>query len=104
MIPFDKARWWPLLLLLGLCVSAEAREYRRALPGYRFEFPRDHFSRLALTARPSLPDQELDTRKSTQVIYWEGSVNVTGTYEGNPVTGHGYVELTGYAGKFNQRI
>ncbi|MGH7473178.1 MAG: lipocalin family protein [Candidatus Methylomirabilales bacterium] len=53
---------------------------------------------------PSLPDQELDTRKSTQVIYWEGSVNVTGTYEGNPVTGHGYVELTGYAGKFNQRI
>ena len=54
--------------------------------------------------RPSLPDQELDTRKSTQVIYWEGSVNVTGTYEGNAVTGHGYVEPTGYAGKFNQRI
>lgn len=60
--------------------------------------------RLALTVTPSLPDQELDTRKSTQVIYWEGSVKVTGTYEGNPIAGHGYVELTGYAGKFNQRI
>ncbi|HET7853897.1 MAG TPA: hypothetical protein VFM04_05515 [Candidatus Methylomirabilis sp.] len=29
---------------------------------------------------------------------------MTGTYEGDPVIGHGYVELTGYAGKFNQRI
>lgn len=31
-------------------------------------------------------------------------LNVTGTYEGNHVTGRGYVALTGYAGKFNQRI
>jgi predicted secreted hydrolase len=53
---------------------------------------------------PSFPDQELDTRRSTQVIYWEGSVHVRGTYAGQPVAGHGYVELTGYAGRFNKRI
>lgn len=57
-----------------------------------------------LTVTPNFPDQELDTRKSTQVIYWEGSVDVKGTYEGRSVTGQGYVELTGYAGKFDKRI
>jgi predicted secreted hydrolase len=60
--------------------------------------------RLTATVTPSLPDQELDTRKSTQVIYWEGSVLVRGSYQDTPVAGQGYVELTGYAGKFNQRI
>jgi predicted secreted hydrolase len=59
---------------------------------------------VALTVTPSFPDQELDTRRSTQVIYWEGSVRVQGTYAGEQVNGHGYVELTGYAGKFNKRI
>jgi predicted secreted hydrolase len=33
------------------------------------------------------------------LAYWEGSVRVTGTSAGKPVTGQGYVELTGYAGK-----
>ena len=30
--------------------------------------------------------------------YWEGAVEVRGTSAGRPVTGRGYVELTGYAG------
>ena len=46
---------------------------------------------------PILLDQELDTSKSTGVIYWEGAVSVVGTMGGKPVSGHGYVELTGYA-------
>ena len=46
---------------------------------------------------PSMPQQELDTTESTGVIYWEGEVEVTGTVRGNPLTGLGYVELTGYA-------
>ncbi len=29
--------------------------------------------------------------------YWEGAVGVTGLVGGKPVTGSGYVELTGYA-------
>ncbi len=45
-----------------------------------------------LTVRPLLPDQELDLA----VRYWEGAVATTGTVAGRPVSGHGYVELTGY--------
>lgn len=46
---------------------------------------------------PQLPNQELITRKSTQVTYWEGAVQVSGTFRGLPVSGKGYAELTGYA-------
>jgi predicted secreted hydrolase len=53
---------------------------------------------LDLHVRSVLGNQELVTRKSTQVTYWEGSVSVTGTAGGKPVDGLGYAELTGYAG------
>ena len=46
---------------------------------------------------PFFPEQELDTRKSTRVTYWEGAVKVRGRYENKPVEGLGYVEMTGYA-------
>ena len=52
---------------------------------------------LDLTVVPTVRDQELDTRATTGVVYWEGSETVTGTRSGRPVTGKGYVELTGYA-------
>jgi predicted secreted hydrolase len=48
---------------------------------------------LELLVTPYLADQELDTA----VTYWEGAVQVEGTQQGEPVAGHGYVELTGYA-------
>jgi predicted secreted hydrolase len=32
------------------------------------------------------------------VAYWEGVIDVRGTRAGRPVRGHGYLELTGYAG------
>jgi predicted secreted hydrolase len=51
---------------------------------------------LDLTVTPVLADQELDTRKSTSLVYWEGAQKVTGTAGGKPVTGRGYVELVGY--------
>jgi len=54
---------------------------------------------LALEIVPSFPDQELDTRKSTKVTYWEGAVQVRGTYRKKPIQGLGYVEMTGYVGK-----
>ena len=44
-----------------------------------------------------MPDQELDTRATTGVIYWEGSQHVSATRAGSFVGGQGYVELTGYA-------
>jgi predicted secreted hydrolase len=52
---------------------------------------------LDVTVVPTVPDQELDTRATTGVVYWEGSETVTGHRLGRPVTGKGYVELTGYA-------
>ena len=54
-------------------------------------------SDLDLTVTPTLPDQELDTRDTTRVIYWEGEVTVAGTKAAMPISGLGYVELTGYA-------
>ncbi len=52
---------------------------------------------LDLIVTPTLPDQELDTRTTTGVVYWEGSQVVSGTAGGRAVAGRGYVELTGYA-------
>ena len=52
---------------------------------------------LVLEVTPLLADQELRTSRSTLVSYWEGAVAVTGTKQGKPVKGQGYVELTGYA-------
>lgn len=48
---------------------------------------------LDLTVTPRLADQELPV----SVLYWEGTVGLEGTRAGQPVTGRGYVELTGYA-------
>ena len=48
--------------------------------------------RLEIVVEPRLPDQEM----RTSFVYWEGAVTVAGTAEGRPVTGQGYVELTGY--------
>ena len=33
----------------------------------------------------------------TSFVYWEGAVRLSGTRAGRAVSGHGYVELTGYA-------
>jgi len=52
---------------------------------------------LDITIRPILEDQELDTRRTTNIIYWEGDQAVTGTLNGAPIRGHGYVEMVGYA-------
>ena len=46
---------------------------------------------------PTVAQQELDTRSSTGVVYWEGSQVVTATHAGRALGGQAYVELTGYA-------
>lgn len=57
-----------------------------------------------LTLTPAFENQELRTGQSTGVTYWEGSVHVSGTTQGQPVQGDGYVEMTGYAQAFRQKI
>jgi RND superfamily putative drug exporter len=62
--------------------------------GWRIEVP----SRaLSIQLTPTIADQELDTRPTTGVAYWEGSQRVAATEDGRPVGGEAYVELTGYA-------
>jgi predicted secreted hydrolase len=43
---------------------------------------------------PLQQDQELDSRRSTGAVYWEGAVTVA---KDGVAAGHGYLELTGYA-------
>ncbi len=94
----------------GVLVAADG-SYRRVGAGEvdlavtgRWESPRDgalyparwrlRVADLDLEVTPRLADQELDLL----VRYWEGAVAVAGTAGGRPVSGRGYVELTGYAG------
>jgi predicted secreted hydrolase len=56
---------------------------------------------LDLTVTASLKDQEMRTPQSTNVTYWEGSVQAEGMKGGVAVSGVGYVELTGYAKPFD---
>jgi predicted secreted hydrolase len=75
----------------------------RFVPGRRWTSPRTGFSypvEFVVTVggvdyvlAPLMDDQELDSRASTGVVYWEGAV--TASVAGRSV-GRGYLELTGY--------
>ena len=64
------------------------------VPGHRIE----------LILVPTVKDQELITKESTRVTYWEGSVKVEGRCGNDPAKGVGYAELTGYAKPFSKGI
>jgi RND superfamily putative drug exporter len=62
--------------------------------GWRITVPsRD----LVIELTPTVAAQELDTRATTGVVYWEGSQRVSWTEGGVSRGGEAYVELTGYA-------
>jgi predicted secreted hydrolase len=62
--------------------------------GWRISVPSEG---MVLALEPVVLDQELDTRATTGVVYWEGAQTVIGTADGRTITGRAYVELTGYA-------
>ncbi|MES2210525.1 MAG: lipocalin family protein [Chloroflexota bacterium] len=62
--------------------------------GWTIRIPGDG---LEIRLAPTVADQELDTRATTGVVYWEGSQIVSATRDGVAVGGEAYVELTGYA-------
>ena len=62
--------------------------------GWRIRIPAEG---LEIDLTPTVADQELDTRASTGVVYWEGSQHVAATRNGTRLGGEAYVELTGYA-------
>ncbi|HRQ38426.1 MAG TPA: lipocalin-like domain-containing protein [Chloroflexota bacterium] len=57
--------------------------------GWRLEIPKVG---LVLTAVPLMPNQEL----TLNTTYWEGAIAYSGIVNGEPISGRGYVELTGY--------
>ena len=51
---------------------------------------------ISLEILPVINDQELDTRGTTMIVYWEGCCRVIGDVGDRTVTGQAYVELVGY--------
>jgi predicted secreted hydrolase len=61
--------------------------------GWRLRVPRFGLD-VAIT--PVLKDQELDTRGTTMIVYWEGVCTVAGQHAAQATQGRAYVELVGY--------
>jgi len=61
--------------------------------GWKLKVPKLN---LDLTVTPVMPDQELDTRGTTMIVYWEGACEVAGKAGEWDVMGQAYVELVGY--------
>jgi len=53
---------------------------------------------------PLMADQELSTTRSTQVTYWEGAIEATGSIQGRAARAQGYMELTGYAERIPNKL
>jgi predicted secreted hydrolase len=83
---------------------ALAPEQVELLPGRRWRSPRTGAEypvdwNLVIDGRrlqlaPLMDDQELDSRRSTGAVYWEGAVRLL---ENGREIGRGYLEMTGYA-------
>ena len=59
---------------------------------------------LSLELVPRMAEQELSPKSSTQVTYWEGAIETTGTAQGKPIHGQGYMELVGYAERIPNKM
>ncbi|MCZ2156016.1 MAG: hypothetical protein LC114_19310 [Bryobacterales bacterium] len=61
---------------------------------WRIAIPR---LKLTLNARSRMEAQELTSKRKIGPSYWEGAMAFSGERDGHPITGVGYLELTGYA-------
>ena len=61
--------------------------------GWKIKAPKFY---LDLTVTPVMADQELDTRGTTMIVYWEGACDVSGKAGEFDIKGRAYVELVGY--------
>lgn len=70
------------------------REWRSPRTGIRYPVEwRVHVGARVFVLQPLFDDQELDSRRSTGAVYWEGAVRVQ---EAGREAGRGYLEMTGY--------
>ena len=90
------ATWPATTFTVEVTDAGRARRPAADYPaGWRDRRSRPRASTIEL--RPRSPQQELDTRATTGVIYWEGSQVVTRTTRRpSAFGGQAYVELTGY--------
>ncbi len=51
---------------------------------------------IEVAVEPVLKEQELDTRGTTMIVYWEGACTVRGRHAEHETEGRAYVELVGY--------
>ena len=58
---------------------------------------------LDLQIRTPLPSQELSSPSGAGPAYWEGAITISGTRSGAPLSGVGYLEMTGYASPLTLR-
>ena len=93
-------------LSAGDFILTPGRQWRSPASGASYPVAWDvrvPVARLHLQVTAAVDAQELRTRRSTNVTYWEGSVRVAGEDAAGPgspreVTGVGYLEMTGYSG------
>jgi len=62
------------------------------------------FLKFKVKVRAAILNQELQTKESTGVNYWEGAVEASGISAGKPIKGRGYLEMTGYGGQVMSRL
>jgi predicted secreted hydrolase len=73
------------------------RQWRSARTGITYPVEwRVRIGARLVELHPLFDDQELDSRRSTGAVYWEGAVKVS---EGGLEVGRGYLEMTGYGEK-----
>lgn len=87
----DEVRFEPLRYWQSPRTGARyAVEWRVHIPVGTGSLPGD------LRIEPLMDDQELDSRRSTGAIYWEGAVRLKDGVTGTEL-GRGYLEMTGYS-------
>jgi predicted secreted hydrolase len=59
---------------------------------------------IELEAKTQLSSQELTSRTQILPNYWEGAVSFTGQKQRLPITGNGYLEMTGYDQRFRMGV
>jgi predicted secreted hydrolase len=78
----------------GDIVWETLREWTSPRTGWRYPVEvRIRAAGRELQLKPLMDDQELDSRRSTGAVYWEGAVTA---FEAGQRIGRGYLELTGY--------
>jgi len=79
----------------GALVFASRRLWRSPQTGARYPVEQAlHYNDQTWHLKPLRDDQELDSRASSGVVYWEGAVRVVDAT--GRLVGQGYLELTGY--------